>query len=114
MSVIAKSDVVLSNSEKESATETKAAVVPSYFSIDITRRILGLLASEISSNKTGLARGCGLNYKCCTKYLELFVLFGWAQISSSERLSAVSLTESGRRIHRNLCSSSTNFAHANL
>lgn len=100
---------MLPGSGRGLAIEAKSAMALSSFSIDVTRRILDILVKNGGTRKTRLARESGLNYNSCKQYLELFLLFGWLEMSSGDFEITFNITETGRRIQRNLGSTSINF-----
>lgn len=69
------------------------------FSVDVIKRILGTLADEGNTKKTGLAGKTGLNYAALVRYIKFLRTLKWVDITSDQG-SLVSITNVGRSFRK--------------
>ncbi|MGI0012723.1 MAG: response regulator, partial [Nitrososphaera sp.] len=76
-------------------------------SFEVAKRILHTLEERVAMKKTPLATVTGLNYKVCTKYINMLKVLGWIEVRNSGDLEHVSITEIGRAINVKLLDNAT-------
>ncbi len=76
-------------------------------SFEVAKRILQTLEERGDVKKTPLATATGLNYKVCTKYINMLRVLGWIEVRDAGDSEHASITDLGREVNARLLDNTT-------